>query len=974
MPRNLWRTLPATVCQIDPCGTKRFPACISSPLCIIFIFYLFCCLVFHTPVIFGEYGFAYRDAAHFYYPLWQLVHEEWEAGRVPLWNPYENGGSSLVGNPTAAVYYPGQLFFFLPLSYGKAFSLYLVLHHFWAMASVAMLARKWNRSLTASALAGLSYGLGGHVLFQVYNPIFLIGAAWLPWMLYSGERLLTKNKVCYLPWLTLFTSLMILGGDPQSAYLGGLCLAVFWLLIFFRDRKLNKVSLHDSKVEKPSWKKKLFNSSLLKLIGAAGLTLGCVYPQIQATREISTNTTRAETRVPRSIYELVKFDQKSLLPEKELDWYDGFLDHPQASQHRRQIYLFSIGPWRLPEFIWPNLFGRPFPIHSRWLARMPSESETWVPSYYLGLFPFILGISVFHLRRGNILKRWACWILLLGSFACLGEYGLGWLFRELYHWILFLWPTLLESSQSDTSSWPIGPAFGGVYWAMTVLLPLFVQFRFPAKCFLLVAWAFAFLTAWGWDSLTRQQRKSTFYILGTICFLSIVVASVFWFSFNHWKNWIEAIHPNLLYGPFQQDAALADLSWSLCQTFLLSLCLLMIVSLVIYQNTFLRYKKQKWISALVVGICFLDLTLANHWMIQVAPLKCWETTSQLSDAMQTEKPFRFMRPPNWFPPQFTQTSSPKRIQEGLDWDRQSLLPKYNQLDSVEVLQSVGTFSDREFQELFILTRQTNAESNSSTYLQPRRLLDAWNVHYFIVPGNWSEEDPLRSTVGLRHDWRSQVPSADEKTPLGSPTAEVIPWQTLEKAKLWGVQILENPSAFERAWLVHETVSIPPRDPQDRKTFRKWSLAMRFPAQDGIDLQRTALVEEIDNPQPGTSRKLNPSNTSVKQEVCKVVDYQPQEVVIEVDLQKPGVLVLSDRYNPHWQAEVEGEGKRWSATVKRCNLLMKGIRLPVGKYHVRFYYGWTGFWKGWAIAGVSWLVVIGLILVRGRLRWPSLRHR
>ena len=27
--------------------------------------------------------FAYRDAAHFYYPLYQVIQAEWEAGRVP---------------------------------------------------------------------------------------------------------------------------------------------------------------------------------------------------------------------------------------------------------------------------------------------------------------------------------------------------------------------------------------------------------------------------------------------------------------------------------------------------------------------------------------------------------------------------------------------------------------------------------------------------------------------------------------------------------------------------------------------------------------------------------------------------------------------------------------------------------------------------------------------------------------------------
>ncbi|HEX8203160.1 MAG TPA: hypothetical protein VF590_21975, partial [Isosphaeraceae bacterium] len=36
--------------------------------------------------------FGYRDAAHFYYPLYLRVQQEWGAGRLPLWSPEENGG------------------------------------------------------------------------------------------------------------------------------------------------------------------------------------------------------------------------------------------------------------------------------------------------------------------------------------------------------------------------------------------------------------------------------------------------------------------------------------------------------------------------------------------------------------------------------------------------------------------------------------------------------------------------------------------------------------------------------------------------------------------------------------------------------------------------------------------------------------------------------------------------------------------
>ena len=46
-------------------------------------------------VLVGDEQFAYRDSAHYYYPLYQQVQAEWEAGRVPLWSTQENGGIPL---------------------------------------------------------------------------------------------------------------------------------------------------------------------------------------------------------------------------------------------------------------------------------------------------------------------------------------------------------------------------------------------------------------------------------------------------------------------------------------------------------------------------------------------------------------------------------------------------------------------------------------------------------------------------------------------------------------------------------------------------------------------------------------------------------------------------------------------------------------------------------------------------------------
>ena len=84
-------------------------------------------LLCYAPALFQDRQFGYRDAGHFYYPLYQRVQEEWNHGRVPLWEPEENAGMPLLGNPTAAVLYPGKLIFAV-LPYAWGMRIYIVMH------------------------------------------------------------------------------------------------------------------------------------------------------------------------------------------------------------------------------------------------------------------------------------------------------------------------------------------------------------------------------------------------------------------------------------------------------------------------------------------------------------------------------------------------------------------------------------------------------------------------------------------------------------------------------------------------------------------------------------------------------------------------------------------------------------------------------------------------------------------------------
>src|SRR6478736_7279215 len=150
-------------------------------------------LVCYAPVFFQDRQFGFRDAGHFYYPLYQRVQKEWDEGRWPLWEPEENAGMPLLGNPPAAVLYPGKLIYaWLPYAWGAR--IYIVVHTVLAFAAMLVLMRSWQASWVGSGLSALAYAFGAPVLFQYCNIIYLVGAAWVPWGFLALEWLLAQQR------------------------------------------------------------------------------------------------------------------------------------------------------------------------------------------------------------------------------------------------------------------------------------------------------------------------------------------------------------------------------------------------------------------------------------------------------------------------------------------------------------------------------------------------------------------------------------------------------------------------------------------------------------------------------------------------------------------------------------------------------------------------------------------------------------
>jgi hypothetical protein len=195
------------------------------------------------------------------------------------------------------------------------------------------------------------------------------------------------------------------------------------------------------------------------------------------------------------------------------------------------------------------------------------------------------------------------------------------------------------------------------------------------------------------------------------------------------------------------------------------------------------------------------------------------------------------------------------------------------------------------------------------------LLDLLNVRYLLVPAEASERSDL--------------------TPLlaGLPTVYTDAH----------VRILENPEALPRAWLVHEARQVAPGE------------ALPLLADGTVDPRRSVLLETAP---PALSVPADPTA-----EAAQVVAHEPDRLELRVTAQAPALLVLSEVWDPGWQATVSGE----PTPVLVANHALRALLIPPGEHPVVLAYDSPGMRLGLVISGLTLLVLVAAALWMGRRR-------
>ncbi len=971
------------------------------------------------PVFVSDRQFGFRDAAHYYYPLYQRVQKEWEEGRTPLWEPEENAGMPLMGNPTAAVLYPGKLIYAaLPYAWGAR--VYIVAHTLLAFVAMLCLMRSWRVSWTGSGLGALAYTFGVPILFQSCNVIFLVGASWLPLGVRAVDRWVRLGRRWGILELGIVLAMQTLGGDPQVAYLLGLAALgyaaglawhrgssgraaidagtdarsahpfgwswllvagvgmVGWVVVTLVLAKwlpmLRPKSPHPPTPQALPWMRYV-PLAVLSVWMAAGLGFliswrrrGWRFPLGIALLGLAGSAALAVLVSAAQLFPVVEFTQQTSRATV-------------ASPH--DIYPFSVDPLKLTGLIWPNLFGVQFEGNTYWgdLLLLPGAlPKTWVPSLYMGSLIFVLGMGALGFRRGTPWRVWLSLIFAISLVLSLGEYTSPiWAARVLAK--LTNHPSLQPLTEEIG---PLDPedatairldrymrdGDGSLYWIVSTILPGFRQFRYPAKLLTFGCLALAALAGMGWDGIRTCGTRRITATAAVLMALSLAVLAGVVIEHQPILERFRKVAATSAYGPFDPDGAYAALVQGLLQT-----TIVLGLGIVAVR---LAAKHPAWAGALALIVTTGDLAAANVRFVLTVPQALFETTPRIVRILQEAErtnpapgPFRVHRMPSWEPHFWSKTRSIDRNNDLVQWERDTVQPKYGINFGVEYAHTLGVAELYDYEWYYggflrkVRDEQTarflNVEVGKEVVYFPRRTFNMWNTRYFILPVNangWRDEFRGFATFLQRSERVYPEPGTLEGTENKQAGLEWIETEDF--------QIMRNLDEHPRAWVVHDARTIPPIAGLSLEE-RKKSMQEIVYSNDAFWHDSTMQVYDplqlawVDKDQLVELAPYLPDmrgSSRRRSEPVKVNYPSPQRVEIEADLERPGLVVLADVYYPGWSLTIDGK----SAPIYQVNRLMRGAAVEAGNHHLVYTYSPRSFRMGRIVSLVGFGLLAALALV------------
>ena len=185
------------------------------------------------------------DLANQVAPWLQVQAVQWHNRHPMLWDPYQVGGQSLIGQAQPGAAYPfNWLLFLAPLKNGfireVSLNWYIAMIRFMAVLACYLLCRDLGRSKGASILGASAFGFAGYVATTAW-PQMLNGAVWAPLVFLFSLRALRGDKPLLNSIISgAFLGIAWLSGHHQIPIYTTLAISGVWICHIARRQLLER--------------------------------------------------------------------------------------------------------------------------------------------------------------------------------------------------------------------------------------------------------------------------------------------------------------------------------------------------------------------------------------------------------------------------------------------------------------------------------------------------------------------------------------------------------------------------------------------------------------------------------------------------------------------------------------------------------------------------------------------------------------
>jgi hypothetical protein len=533
---------------------------------------------------------------------------------------------------------------------------------------------------------------------------------------------------------------------------------------------------------------------------------------------------------------------------------------------------WSFHPLLMLELVLPGLFGSALEAPSLWTLVLNCRNMPYFPSLFVGFVPLLFALVGWALGRDR--RR---------NFAALSALVL-----------------LVLSFGRFT------PVFALAY----LLLPPLALVRFPVKLLVPALLFAALLAGWGFDALPRGNRnwheRRSRILLPLKCLLGCVV--VLWIVSWMAPKWLGTSaawilqRTNQMYAP-NPASELTSAQVIAAVEFFVRMLQLQLPALAGFALGGLlwivaRERETTWARHAVPVVALLGLAqmaMVNYSANPTVPESFYAYRLPVLQHFQTAgQPYRFAYV---FRPAEPPSATP---------DVQGFL----NFESIPEAAGLSPLAQIAFRDRLVLARGSmleEVEGVSNIDVEgsfPPFLYDYWMFMMRRLP------DPARAACLLgRTNVKYQIVAKQQAT---SATREVAPIFNGSSAPNY---LYENLCATPRAYVAGAASY----SGNAVETFTKLS-DPAFAAEGEVILARAP------------DAALPHAGSGVAGRVW-IVERQPNTVLLRANLSRPGYVVLLDRFDPNWQATLDGR----EVPILRANQLFRAVYVTEGRHEIRFHY-------------------------------------